>query len=454
MIPSSSTARCLLAALACCAAACTLDNPGADPVSGKLHFPIALAVDATGSRLFVANSDFDLRYNGGLITALDLSRIDVAMGGQTCTARAPCTIASIGPLLAGPGAEVKVGAFSSTLSLSTRGRRLFAVVRGDGAVVSIDIDRNGRTLSCFDGQSTGSTPACDATHQRGASPEQSERHAALPNEPQSLVVVPLLGDGEPGDDGLPVERQALVVTHASAGHASLFLDEARRDTLLPTLVYVMDGLADGMTSAALDPRSNLIAITNRTSSNVERIGIADDPSLGDRRLASARSYLFRSGNIALSGVHDGHDGRGILFDDDAARLYVVQRAPSALMVFDISGSQPRLHAAIEMCPGASLITGRTMRTPGADEQRKRIYVICYDAQAIFVVDPEIGELVNVIHTSGGPHQMVFDPVRPRAYLADFRDSVIRIVSLDPDAPDDFEHVVGILGVPTPVRGLD
>lgn len=433
-------------------AACSLDNPGTDPPSGRLHFPIALEVDDT--RLFVASSDFDLRYNGGIISAFELARIDAAIeaadASSGCTGAAPCTIEDIAPLLAQPGAEVKVGAFAIDLALSTQRRRMFALVRGDGAVVSIDLDRDGRAMSCFSGSPSGAA-RCSGRYLRGKTADQTERRIVLPAEPQSLVVVPLAGDGEPEDpddpDSPPAERQALVVAHSTGGRASLFLDrKAEGESVLPTLVHVLDGMSDGATVATYDRATGLVAVANRANPVVERIGIADDPNI-------ARSYLFRGGDVSLQGVNTGRDARGMIFEPDGSRAYVVQRSPGSLMRIDLR--TPRFESALELCPGASLMTERTGELPDGSV-RRRFYVTCYDAQQIFVVDPELGEVVNVIRTGGGPHELVFDPRadHPRAYLADFRDSVIRVISLDPSRPETFERVIAILGEIRTVRGLD
>jgi len=58
------------------------DNEGAPPPNGRLAFPAALAVSPDGSFLYVANSNFNLRYNSGSLQTYDLAvlneRIDAA----------------------------------------------------------------------------------------------------------------------------------------------------------------------------------------------------------------------------------------------------------------------------------------------------------------------------------------------------------------------------------------
>ena len=55
--------------------ACFSPGEGQEPPLDLLYFPTGLAVDSAAERLYVANSDFDLQYNGGSLQALDLTRL-------------------------------------------------------------------------------------------------------------------------------------------------------------------------------------------------------------------------------------------------------------------------------------------------------------------------------------------------------------------------------------------
>ena len=68
------------------AVACGLGDAGDPAPKGGLYFPTALALSADGSDsdakpdyLFVANSNFDLRYTSGSVQAIDLAAVDVAI---------------------------------------------------------------------------------------------------------------------------------------------------------------------------------------------------------------------------------------------------------------------------------------------------------------------------------------------------------------------------------------
>jgi hypothetical protein len=48
---------------------------GTDPPTDQFYFPVGLAVSSGGNVLYVANSDFDLQWNGGTIQSYDLYRL-------------------------------------------------------------------------------------------------------------------------------------------------------------------------------------------------------------------------------------------------------------------------------------------------------------------------------------------------------------------------------------------
>src|SRR5260221_13716524 len=60
---------------ACMLAGCYSTGEGPSPSVSSLYFPVGVAVSPGGNALFVANSDFDLRFNAGTVAEYDLARI-------------------------------------------------------------------------------------------------------------------------------------------------------------------------------------------------------------------------------------------------------------------------------------------------------------------------------------------------------------------------------------------
>ncbi|MCU0692255.1 MAG: hypothetical protein MUF54_12720, partial [Polyangiaceae bacterium] len=54
---------------------CVSPGEGPFPPGDRMYYPVGLAISPGGHTLYVANSDFDLQYNGGTVLALDLDRL-------------------------------------------------------------------------------------------------------------------------------------------------------------------------------------------------------------------------------------------------------------------------------------------------------------------------------------------------------------------------------------------
>lgn len=73
-------------------AGCTIDNPGITPPSGVVNFPIALELspdsdsDGKPDFLYVANANFDLRYNAGSVQVYSLGKLQDAIDTASCRA--------------------------------------------------------------------------------------------------------------------------------------------------------------------------------------------------------------------------------------------------------------------------------------------------------------------------------------------------------------------------------
>jgi len=68
---------------------CFSPGEGIEPPLERLYFPVGLARSPGATRLYVANSDFDLQYNGGSLQAYDLERLRLLVP-RGCTSDADC----------------------------------------------------------------------------------------------------------------------------------------------------------------------------------------------------------------------------------------------------------------------------------------------------------------------------------------------------------------------------
>src|SRR5690606_652182 len=94
------------------------------------------------------------------------------------------------------------------------------------------------------------------------------------------------------------------------------------------------------------------------------------------------------------------------------------RSPAALLVGDIGVTEGTdgaydpdrlvVHSSIPLANGPS----KVYLAPIVDRDGRfalRVFAVCFDASAVFVIDPETGVLENVIRTGPGPFAMAFDP---------------------------------------------
>lgn len=124
-------------AVAAVIGSCNLHNPGVSPPSAVLSFPSALALsrEATPRFLYVANSNFDLRYNAGSLQSYNLEALDRVLASNRCR--------SFGKLTSGDGG-------SRTFPDETRYGLLGLLDAGQGDAGASDASADGGELSVVD----------------------------------------------------------------------------------------------------------------------------------------------------------------------------------------------------------------------------------------------------------------------------------------------------------------
>ncbi|WP_437282039.1 hypothetical protein WME90_16200 [Sorangium sp. So ce375] len=348
---------------------CFVDSEGLPPPVGGFYFPTGLAASPGGRVLYVANSDFDLQYNGGTVQALDLQRLRKrALALQASLADAGASVSSAckavglgtnaapqlypgpcGPLdlaaLEGDEAVVRssavIGAFASNLLLvhrplsgegadpdaGARQARLFVPVRGDPSVTFFDVaddrfnvaddrfdeagtQRCGEGDACFqlDCGAAAAGGRCGRDHRIGEDPGQELNRHKLPLEPFGIAA---------GPDGASV-----VVSHQTENAASVIVNPWGA-TERPQLGYVLTDLSLGPTELAAVPRPGALVA-------LEQAGWASDyqPAfaltyLADSELGLLRYQqaapgtpprLFESTPTDITALARGTDSRGIALD--------------------------------------------------------------------------------------------------------------------------------------------
>lgn len=174
---------------------CYFPGAGLAPPTDQFYYPTGLVVSPGRTTLYVANSDFDLQYNGGTIQAIDLTKLRVSLQGLRgeinasigelrdidCSSAhltaetnfvspSPCSSIPLTGLIA---ARATIGAFASGLVLTPKSKtgtsRLFAAVRGDPSITWFDIPDDRDATSTSGGSSSTSSSSSGSTSSSGGS---------------------------------------------------------------------------------------------------------------------------------------------------------------------------------------------------------------------------------------------------------------------------------------------
>lgn len=434
---------------------CNLDQQGIPPTPATLNFPIALGLSpaAPGEApryLFVANSNFDLRFNDGTLMALDLDRVAAEVAGgpgadEPC-GRPPLPACQFNDIARFVASEVGIGSHADGLAVAPGGGRVYVASRSGRDLTFVDFNPASGQLSC-DQEGENGVARCDELYRAGNEGEvTSLRQLELTGDPVDVVAGRLADIGGAGTD------ENFVLVALRDGRVALFVEESG-GMRLPTLTHIAEGFPPSLVTLAMQPGTGIGWMTSAASAALARVGIAVDPS------DPLRSFLYDAGAVRLGGLDDGQDNRDILFDParPEERAFVLSRRPESVVSLDLArpgltSADVAIENAYEVGAGPSRLA--LARVGGRD------YVIAstFDARKLFIIDVERGVdgLVAVVGGFSGPFALAVDPARPFLYVADFSISVIRVVDLSPLAARDPQltpFIAATLGEPAPVVGF-
>ncbi len=314
---------------------CSGTGDGIAPPLDRVYFPVALALDPAGQHLFVANSDFDLQFNGGTLQSLDTTRILSFMPaycppGTDCRGRCgalgdasaadqilvpgPCAPVVIGSPQGGGGSlladAIKIGAFATDLLYLTRptnesagaAGRIFLPLRGSASVAFVDADEDGGLRCDVDGQRQ-----CDAAFSVKRGVDHLGRTIELPKEPMGLAAT-LDGHALLGIHQQSEGAQLSVFDHDWSGGLTL----RSLGSLAPTTfggIFRPSAIALVPPSRAQASRSPAFLLTARTSPEVRLIKFLDAEAS-----APEPPQAREVGSVGVNANAFGSDSRGIALD--------------------------------------------------------------------------------------------------------------------------------------------
>ncbi len=431
--------------------ACYSDSAGIEPPTSSLYFPTGLAVSRGGGALYVVNSDFDLRYNGGTLQSYDLtsirrhaaltildpqdSELPLVRGPSgACSSAAPVEKSDgsgarqpLGETCAPPVDSTRyvrdsaiVSAFANDLAFSSSKNRLFFPVSGNASVMWADVEPDdsatAATSTSFTiGCGTRTANRCDDGHQAGASATEAgnTRGITLPGQPFGLAFT---------EDGT-----GLAVTHQADTIASLLstgLSATGARVSSPALQFLVGDVPNGSTGIALVPHDadafDECIDAPASPASTACLAVLPKPSFlktskSESRLALLRYYADEGGqgtsslyrpyltyervyNIGSTSV--GIDARGIAIDASAR---IVCKAQAAFLAGEARRATLRTCARL---PARVFIANRsTSSSYGAllvGEVGATAADGSYDADAVHIV--------TTVPLLGGPSRVHLAPI--------------------------------------------
>jgi DNA-binding beta-propeller fold protein YncE len=478
---------CVIGAVVSCLFGCNFGQSGIEPPHDRLFFPAGLLPDTPSDWLFVVNANSDLRYNGGTVAAVDLRKVaedrgkawdmcplnvkpwrEPFAGRRCCRDRLDSRVLNCDErAYIDPSTTVRIGSFGAAIvqqrferatdvGIETV-RRLFVAVRSDPSVSFIDAhvdaanDRMVLRCSGPRGGREGTSGPCERDwriEDAGAGMTDS----LLPEEPFALALDPTLG--------------VLWVGHLFGGLSSIDVcapGTGAVPTLAETLPIAVPGstAGQGVTSLTLvepgDSQAPILA-TSRFSTDVSELvlrsagAVSCDPSGTSPAEARDLTLVPRAGFASAAFYPFGRDIRGVLLSADRQKAFVLHRNdlrrenPSALAVVD-RRPDPLLRYpnrpvdVVEVCQGPT-----EMKRHDAG-RGPLLFVTCFDAGQVYVVDPDVLAVVAVIDVGRGPNTTVFPSDEPTiAYVSGFAENAVAVIDLRPGSPTEY-RVVQRIGFP-------
>lgn len=445
-----------LAALTAASAGCEAVDARPTPAA-TLNFPITVALSvpsapgAAPGYLLVGNADFDLRFDQGSIQSFDLAEIERRVEACAPDER-PCAyeaLAQAAPGVAGSTAllvdEVLVGAHMGAIAVSPRGDRLYVPSRSESGLTWIDFDPNDGTLACED---TGAPARCGAARRSTRRSDACSRSPGFVGDPVGAVAARVsVLTGDPAHDAFDY----VIVAHRG-GHASLFIDEDVGGRREPVLVHQLDGIPIDLTNVSLDPETG-VAWANSSTVNQGRrtrdivlLGVDYDP------MRPACSAAFSAGRVFLAGIDDGLDTRDVGFSPGGRYVHVLSRRPEAVATLDLWG-RPLSAGEFPITALDPVGFGPSRMDVAQVGGRTILAISCFDGRNVWIFDADAHRLLGVVPGFSGPFELVIDAARELLVVADFRDSVLRVVDLSPIGRGEPPELALRLGVVRPVSVL-
>lgn len=423
----------LVPALACALlAACTASAEDVEPPRTELFYPTGIAVSPDETVAFVTNANSDLSWNSGAIQVLDLKKVQVTIDAWIADGTIPAdceqsvdhseTIECEEADYYHRDAGVRIGNFATDIAIQDLGNnnlRLIVPTRGDPSVAWADW--NGTALSCNAKSETNAL--CDKEHRLA----NVQNNADLPSIPEEPFGVFADSAGE-----------FAMVTHLTTGAVTLIDSPKGSDRV--QIADVLTGIFAADTSTGLRGSTGVVGRLPTAAGDTIYVGSRSEDRIQTftvgRPLNDAMPYMLPGNWFFLDAVGGNAGGsvdtRGMAASLDGSRLYLVNRRPPTIQIFDTSLGPtgfPRNKAvgATDICR-----QGSTVALSGSGDA-ERAYVTCFQDGQVYVVDPRGQVSVeDIVLVGRGPYAVAAAKTQNKLYVTNFLEDTIAVVDTTPN----------------------
>ncbi len=303
------TALCL--ALCTGVAACVQDLAGYTP-TGPFHYPMDAVASQTQPLIYVLNSNFDQRFNGGSVSVL---RVDAQEGLQT---------QPDGGVLV---QKILIPSMGAQMALDTLNNRIAVSHRGMGFITLLDINPSTGLLSC--GVSSGD---------RGSITQEQER-----SECDSAHFINLKDTGVYEEVSQVLDVYPLAFTsHFAQPQSYLEAGFLSTGSVWQGLLSAQGPSLQSASSLGLGGAVSLVSLVQHPASQGREVTAAGRWS--DGSVFEAALFTYRKGETSADATHTrtvriaaqwaGTLVGDVVFAPHGLRAYVVTQNPGALLTLD------------------------------------------------------------------------------------------------------------------------
>jgi len=484
----------LAVAAAVCIAGCAPQIASRPPPPGSFYFPSGIwyqqFLGADGSAadyLYVANANYDKRYDSGSLAAVSLSSVPglPAIGAEV-SASGPVQLQDLGADFA----QVFIQSFAGEMGAYVRQTasrrllhdcivdgpiqdcpiRLFVPTRAEGDLLEI-VDALGSSLTCLNGGTNCMDPSLSLT-----SMEKSSTGKPRAPEPSGVAV---MSEAQCTGSASDPCNGEVFVTHLKAADSPaksnyyfetyvvrLTASNPQIDTSLPP-----DGsfFSLGFTAAGA-PTASSVALGKRYAYLSSRFITSTGTmvfALDRQKLDQVPPPLFDS---LLELSYQTLESRGVAIGKSETRLYVAGRSPDSLVVaniIDSTGDIPVMHAARAIAvpdgPNGLIVIPRQQcagrlevasvacsAQPGCVPRGDLVVVTSSTAGAVSIYDDDAGRLVAQVNGVGeqpfgiavqpsgscrDPSGRSDRPTQARVFVSNFGDGRVAVIDVNMARPE-------------------